>query len=55
MREVTSKLVELAEEGILRWEDIARECLVSMSEDEVKDMASVAFFDWVEDEENDDD
>jgi len=52
MREATNKLVELAEEGVLRWEDIARECLQYMSEAEVRDMASVAFFD---DEEGEDD
>lgn len=55
MREVTNKIIELAEENILDWEGIARECLVTMGEDEVSDMASVAFFDWIEDEEDDDD
>lgn len=38
-REYTCKLLKLAEEGVVNWEGIARECLNRMSEDDVKDMA----------------
>jgi len=38
-RQATNKVVELAEEGILNWETIAKCCLSYMSEDDVRDMA----------------
>jgi len=44
-REATSKVIELAEEGALNWEGIARECLQRMSEDDVKEMAEE--MDWL--------
>lgn len=34
----TCKIIDLAEDGALSWEAIARECLARMSEDEVTDM-----------------
>ena len=37
-RAATSQLIDLAEEGALSWEGIARECLNRMSEDDVKEM-----------------
>lgn len=37
-REATCKVIDLAEDGALSWEAIARECLARMSEDEVADM-----------------
>lgn len=40
-REITCKLIELAEEGSLPWETIARCALGYMSESEVKDMARI--------------
>ena len=39
VREATEKLIDLAEEGVLSWEAIARAALDYMSEDEVADMA----------------
>lgn len=36
----TAKVLELAEQGVLDWETIAREALQYMSEDDVADMAS---------------
>jgi len=38
-REYTCKLYELAEEGLVSWETIAKSCLSYMSESDVKDMA----------------
>lgn len=37
-RKATCKLIEMAQDGILTWETIARECLSAMSEDEVANM-----------------
>ena len=39
LREYTNKIIEMAEEGIIDWEDIARAALNWMSEDDVRDMA----------------
>jgi len=44
VREITNKIVELAEEGLLSWQDIALACLSYMSEDHVADMASDNYF-----------
>ena len=38
-REFTTKLIHNAENHLVSWESIARECLERMSEDEVKEMA----------------
>ena len=38
-----NKLIELAEDGALAWEALARECIAYMSEDDAKDMAITAF------------
>lgn len=40
VREKTHKLIELAEEGHLTWEAIARASLCYLSEDDVADMAN---------------
>ena len=48
VREATEKLIDLAEEGVLSWEAIARAALNYMSEDEVADMARCNEF--IEDE-----
>ncbi len=48
VREATEKLINLAEEGVLSWEAIARAALNYMSEDDVKDMAECNEF--IEDE-----
>lgn len=39
-RECTDKLLERLEDGILSWEEVCRECLAEMSEDDVADMCS---------------
>ena len=38
-RKVTTKLMEMVDEGVLTWESIAMACLCYMSEDQVSDMA----------------
>ena len=52
VREATEKLIDLAEEGVLSWEAIARAALNYMSEDEVADMARCNEF--IEDEDEED-
>ena len=52
MIKATDKVIDLAEEGALSWETIARAALDYMSEDEVADMARCN--DFIEDEEEDD-
>ncbi len=47
-RDATCKVIEMAESGELSWEDVARECLQCMSEDEVQDMAESNC--WIDDE-----
>ena len=56
VRHATEKLIDLAEEGVLSWEAIARAALDYMSEDEVADMAQCNEFidDEFEDEEEED-
>ena len=46
MRTASCKVIELAENGTLSWETIAREALQYMSEDDVADMANSC--DWLE-------
>ena len=53
MRETTIKLLELAKEGVISWESIARSCLCYLSEDEVADMARVNELLFEEEEEED--
>lgn len=50
---ITSKLIEMAEEGAINWQGIARECLARMSEDDVADMVREMEWDdsWEDDEE----
>lgn len=38
VREFTYKLLNLCEQGIVEWEDVAREVLQRMSDDEVEDV-----------------
>lgn len=42
-RTFTDGLIELAEDGVLDWEDIARRALDYMGEDEVQDLAETEF------------
>ena len=48
MRKATNKVIEMAEEGVLSWETIARAALNYMSEDEVADMAQ--YNEFIEDD-----
>ena len=50
-REYTNKIIELCEQGMLDWEDVARECMQYMSEDQVEDMATSN--EWVDDDDED--
>lgn len=55
-RRNTCKLIDAAEDGIISWEEIARECLAAMSESEVSEMSAfVEFFEQDDEEEEDDD
>lgn len=54
VRKATNKVIEMAEEGVLSWEAIARAALQYMSEDEVAAMAWYNGFIEDEDEEEDD-
>ena len=55
VRKATNKVIEMAEEGVLSWETIARAALDYMSEDEVADMAQCNEFIEDEDEEEEED
>jgi hypothetical protein len=45
-RKITDRVWQLAEDGLLTWETIAKEALSYMSEDDVADMARCA--DWLD-------
>ena len=50
-RQVTRRVIDMAEQGVLVWEQIARDCMDYMSEDEVADMAhGNGYFEFDEDE-----
>ena len=55
VRKATNKVIEMAEEGVLSWEAIARAALDYMSEDEVAAMAWYNGFIEDEDEEEEKD
>ena len=44
VRKTTNRVIELAEDGVISWEDIARTALNWLSEDDVKRMAEVNEF-----------
>ena len=46
MGSITCKVIEMAENGVLDWETVARKCLQNMSEDDVADMAFSC--DWLD-------
>jgi hypothetical protein len=52
VREITNRLYDLVDDGVLTWEQIARECLSYMAEYQVADMA---YCGYLIDDENDDD
>lgn len=47
VREATTKVLEMCDEGILSWQDVAEAALRYMSEDAVADMARE--YDWISD------
>ena len=50
-RQATQRTIELAEQGVLCWEQIARDCMNYMSEADVKDMSEGnGYFDDVEED-----
>ena len=49
-RKYTIKMIELAEEGVISWESIARSALSYMSEADVEDMAECEGFVEVDEE-----
>ena len=50
-RQSTRRVINMAEQGVLLWEQVARDCLNYLSEDEVADMAhSNGYFEFDEDE-----
>lgn len=51
VREATTKVLEMCDEGILSWQDVAEAALRYMSEDAVADMARE--YDWISDLEED--
>jgi hypothetical protein len=54
-RQATRKVIELADEGVLTWEQVARDCMNYMSEDEVADMArGNDYFEGFQEEEDED-
>lgn len=52
-RSATCELIEMAENGMIAWESIARECFQYMSEDEVRNMAE--YNDWIDSEDDEED
>lgn len=42
-RKMTCKVLELAEEGVISWEAVARAALIHMSESEVAELARIEF------------
>lgn len=50
-RQATRRVLELAEDGVIDWESLARDCMNYMSEDEVADMARInGYLEFEEDE-----
>ena len=55
VRKTTNRLIELAEDGVISWEDLARTALNRLSEDDVTHMARVNEFLPEENEEDEED
>ena len=53
-RKITNKVLEMAEDGVLSWEELARAALDYMSEDEVNELAKINCFLEDEDDEDED-
>jgi len=55
-RQMTIRIYDAVDEGLLTWEQVAQAALGYMSEDEVADMAhNEEFFMWEEEDEEDED
>jgi hypothetical protein len=52
VREITNRLYDLVDDGVLTWDMIGRACLSYMSESDVADMAH---YNYLIDDDNDDD
>lgn len=55
IREVTNRIHEAVEEGLLTWEQVARGALQYMSEDDIAEMAHNEEFFMYEEEEDEED
>jgi hypothetical protein len=53
-RRETRRAIELANDGVISWHDIAEMCLNWMSEDDVAEMLKANGFDFDEDEDEED-
>lgn len=51
VRQATNKILDMCDEGLLTWPDVAKEALNYMSEDEVADMARDCG--WFDDDDDD--
>ena len=51
-RQATNEIIEMAEDGIFSWEQIAKSCLSYMSEDEVREMGEHEGFLFEEEDED---
>lgn len=51
-RQATNEIVEMAEDGIFSWEQLAKSCLSYMSEDEVREMGEDEGFLFEEEDED---
>ena len=52
-RKITNKVLEMAENGVLPWEVLAKAALEYMSEDEVHHLAeSEGFIEWYDEDED---
>lgn len=54
-REITNRVIEMAEDGVISWRDLAEMALKWMSEEDVAEMAKANFLipEWPEDSEDD--
>lgn len=51
-RQTTRRVIELADEGVLAWEQIARDCMNYMSESDVDNMSHINGYFEFEDQED---
>ena len=48
-REMTSKLIDMADEGVISWESVALACLRYFPESDIADMARCEFYIGIDD------